>query len=113
MLRKEAVDPVTGSGILPHLGQFSSLDSLEMGGMGYAMVHEAVDLNTLHSVLETWTSSTQDRRLSVSIWTKPEERTRDNMLEFMRKVGDILAGQLDEVNMHPAATLVSEANKAT
>ena len=31
----------------------------------------------------------------------------------MRKVGDILAGQLDEVNMHPAATLVSEANKAT
>ena len=90
MLRKEAVDPVIGSGIAPHLGKFYSLDSLEMRAMGDFVDREAVDLNILHSVLETWTSSTQDRRLSVSIHAQPAVRTRDGMLEFMRKVGDIV-----------------------
>ena len=90
MLRKEAVDPVTGYGIVPPVGQFASLDSLSMARMTYSVDHEAGDLNILHSVLETWTSSTQDRRLSVSIDAETQGQTRDNMLEFMRKVGDIV-----------------------
>ena len=100
-LRKEAVDPVTGSGIVPTLGQFSSLDILEVEEMGYYVDQEAVELNILHSVLETWTSSTWDRWLSVSINAEAQGRTRDSMLEFMRKVGDIVEEYFSGVHTLP------------
>ena len=90
MLINEAVDPVTGSGIVPPLRKFSSLDSLEMRELGEYVRREAEDLSILHSVLETWTSSIQDRRLFVGIDVERGEQTRDNMLEFMRTVGDIV-----------------------
>ena len=76
--------------MVPPLGKFSSLDSLEMKQLEDSVNREAVDLNILHSVLETWTSSTLDRQLSVRIHAQPRQRIRDNILEFMQKVGDIV-----------------------